>query len=468
MLFSVQTPAAGGTAFAQFAAAWCYDGNGYILNDTGTSLDVRIGASGSIQTLAAGGTLPIKLVYSMAELYVRRTDQSTTQVTVEAQVGTGSAGGGGSTADMAVISAQAAAAAVAGLRAQRLLPITQLESVALGAVGDSHIAGDVSGEAIPSATSWVNQLCARAGGTFYLRKNGGVGGETVAQIASRLDAYLAAFSPKVLIIGGGTNDVVGSIATDTTIAGLVGMIRAARTAGVIPVLVNVLPLNYGGFDVTPLNTAIAKAATDIGVQLLDVHAMALTSGGVMDASLFKVDGIHLNATGAIKVADGVLAALNFGQFAPSFLPAVNGESWNKVTNPKFTRSTGAPTGWNDYSDGGVKTSNEYSTDAGGVNWWKINKLTEDGTVVVNQTLTAPGFTVGNRIAFGMRIATVGITPSVVLDFGAGNAQIQPAILNGIWYYEGAVPVGTDAIKIQLYCATGVGSIAFADPFCRVF
>lgn len=109
MLFSVQTPAAGGTAFAQFAAAWCYDGNGYILNDTGTSLDVRIGATGSVITLAAGGTLPIKLVYSMAELYVRRTDQSTTQVTVEAQVGTGSAGGGGSTADMGAIAAAVAA-----------------------------------------------------------------------------------------------------------------------------------------------------------------------------------------------------------------------------------------------------------------------------------------------------------------------------------------------------------------------
>ena len=114
MLFSVQTPAAGGTAFAQFAAAWCYDGNGYILNDTGTSLDVRIGASGSVQTLAAGGTLPIKLVHSMAELYVRRTDQSTTQVTVEAQVGTGSAGGGTS-AEVGVIAGTAAAAAVAGL-----------------------------------------------------------------------------------------------------------------------------------------------------------------------------------------------------------------------------------------------------------------------------------------------------------------------------------------------------------------
>lgn len=114
MLFSKQTPAAGGEAFAQFDAAWAYDGNGYILNDTGTSLDVRIGASGSVQTLAAGGTLPIKLVYSLAELYVRRTDQSTTQVTVEAQVGTGSAGGGTTPVQAGAIAAQAAAAAVAG------------------------------------------------------------------------------------------------------------------------------------------------------------------------------------------------------------------------------------------------------------------------------------------------------------------------------------------------------------------
>ena len=98
MLFSKQTPAAGGTAFAQFDAAWCYNGNGYIFNDTGTSLDVRIGASGSIQTVASGKTLPIALVFSMAELYVRRTDQSTTQVTVEATVGlnAGGAEGGGS------------------------------------------------------------------------------------------------------------------------------------------------------------------------------------------------------------------------------------------------------------------------------------------------------------------------------------------------------------------------------------
>lgn len=66
-----------------------------------------------MQTLAAGGTLPIKLVFSMAELYVRRTDKSTTQVTVEAQIGTGSAVGGTTPAQAEEIAVAAAAASVA-------------------------------------------------------------------------------------------------------------------------------------------------------------------------------------------------------------------------------------------------------------------------------------------------------------------------------------------------------------------
>lgn len=87
MLISVQTPAAGGTAYAQFAAQWCQNGNGYLLNDTGTSLDVKIGSAASPITVANGKGIPFKLVYNCNELFVRRTDQATAQVTVEAQVG---------------------------------------------------------------------------------------------------------------------------------------------------------------------------------------------------------------------------------------------------------------------------------------------------------------------------------------------------------------------------------------------
>ena len=123
MLFSKQTPAAGGTAFAQFDAAWCYNGNGYIYNDTGTSLDVRIGDSGSVQTVEAGKTLPIALVFSMAELYVRRTDQSPTQVTVEATVGLNAdpedGGGGGTSGPVAAADiTDAGTAGIAVLQAE--------------------------------------------------------------------------------------------------------------------------------------------------------------------------------------------------------------------------------------------------------------------------------------------------------------------------------------------------------------
>ena len=212
MLFSVQTPAAGGTAFAQFAAAWCYDGNGYILNDTGTSLDVRIGASGSVQTLAAGGTLPIKLVHSMAELYVRRTDQSTTQVTVEAQVGTGSAGGGTS-AEVGVIAGTAAAASTAAHDADPAAHGAQIAAAVAGHNADpaAHLsiqrrtltgnlvltAADLPQQKIipdadrdvtlpaEGATQWLFEIC--HGGTAYV--------VTVKRASGTVVASLIAGSP---------------------------------------------------------------------------------------------------------------------------------------------------------------------------------------------------------------------------------------------------------------------------------
>lgn len=87
MLISVQTPEAGGEAYAQFAAQWCRDGHGYLLNDTGTSLDVKIGATGDPITVAAGAGLPFALEFNCNELFVRRTDQATTQVLVKVQLG---------------------------------------------------------------------------------------------------------------------------------------------------------------------------------------------------------------------------------------------------------------------------------------------------------------------------------------------------------------------------------------------
>jgi hypothetical protein len=132
MLFSKQTPAAGGDAFAQFDAAWCYNGNGYIFNDTGTSLDVRIGDSGSVQTVAAGKTLPIALVFSMAELYVRRTDQSPTQVTVEATVGlnAGAADGGGGGTSGPVAAADITDAGTAGIAVLQAVTPAQVRAAA--------------------------------------------------------------------------------------------------------------------------------------------------------------------------------------------------------------------------------------------------------------------------------------------------------------------------------------------------
>lgn len=195
MLFSKQTPAAGGTAFAQFDAAWCYDGNGYILNDTGTSLDVRIGASGSVQTLASGATLPIKLVFSMAELYVRRTDQSTTQVTVEAQVGTGSAGGGTTPVQAGVIAAAATAAHNASAGAHlNIVRRTLAGNLVLTAADlpQQKIIPDADRDVTLPAEStaqWMFEIC--HGGAAYVITLKRAGGTTVASLISGAPVVVA-------------------------------------------------------------------------------------------------------------------------------------------------------------------------------------------------------------------------------------------------------------------------------------
>ena len=140
-----------------------------------TSLDVRLGATGSVITLAASALLPIKLVHPMAELYDRRTDQSTTQVTVEAQVGTGSAGGGTS-AEVGVIAAATAAVATAAhnadagahlnivrrtLAGNLVLPAADLPQQKVIPDADRDVVLRAEG-----ATQWLFEIC--HGGAAYV------------------------------------------------------------------------------------------------------------------------------------------------------------------------------------------------------------------------------------------------------------------------------------------------------------
>lgn len=87
-LIQVSTSATNGAAFVPFAGNRA--GNGSITNDTGVSLDLRLSPSGPVTVIAAGLRFPFNLVWSTAEVEVRRTDQVATAVTVELEFSMGS------------------------------------------------------------------------------------------------------------------------------------------------------------------------------------------------------------------------------------------------------------------------------------------------------------------------------------------------------------------------------------------
>jgi lysophospholipase L1-like esterase len=101
----------------------------------------------------------------------------------------------------------------------------------------------------------------------------GVGGETVAQIASRLEEGVK--GADVLIVQGGINDIVQGLPIEGAADGLRAMVARGQELGLGVVIADVLPWNKGWPDAEPkirrLNELIAEIATAAQIDMLPFH-----------------------------------------------------------------------------------------------------------------------------------------------------------------------------------------------------
>lgn len=166
-------------------------------------------------------------------------------------------------------------------------------------LGDSLTSG--SEHTLPGfldETSWYSHLvCADRG--FADSGNLGESGQASAQIASRVDAALAA-RPDVLVIGAGTNDLRDGVPTADTIANL--RVILDRTVLVPAVFLAVVPPSYNT-DATELNEQIANLAVESGRATIDFAEVVRRPGASDDA-------IHPNVNGAQQLADVVFSAVS--------------------------------------------------------------------------------------------------------------------------------------------------------------
>jgi lysophospholipase L1-like esterase len=131
---------------------------------------------------------------------------------------------------------------------------------------------------------------------------------------------------QVVLLMEGSNDVNAGIKDSTvlndTLFNLQRMLRAAKSAGVMPFIATIPPMTGSGRGVgaslvSGFNDRVRLLASAEGVTLVDVHN---AFGG--DLSLIGADGLHLNQSGYQRVADTFLESIEATlEQAPALTPS---------------------------------------------------------------------------------------------------------------------------------------------------
>lgn len=139
-----------------------------------------------------------------------------------------------------------------------------------------------------------------------LVNNAGKPGDTTAGMLSRLNSYVYPYSPNVLFVLGGTNDIGTGVDEATTISNLKAIVVSAKARGIKVFLITVPPnsSSTSGTRINSLNVAIQHLANTYQIVLIDIHAPLSGSDGLIQ-SRYTVDGLHFNNLGAQLVANTI-------------------------------------------------------------------------------------------------------------------------------------------------------------------
>ena len=129
-------------------------------------------------------------------------------------------------------------------------------------------------------------------------------GDTTTDMLARFSGDVAAWSPRVVVVLGGTNDLEAGRTTEQVLGTLEQLVELARGLGATPVLGTVPPRTDGDYAerVADLNAAIRAAGEDSGTTVIDFFAV-LTDGGGGWRPGFTADGLHPTAAAADAMAE---------------------------------------------------------------------------------------------------------------------------------------------------------------------
>lgn len=132
--------------------------------------------------------------------------------------------------------------------------------------------------------------------------NRGFGGATTAHVLHYYRRLLPTVPPRAVVVYVGENDLAAGTPPDRVardIAALLGRLRKDYPRAPIAFLsLKPSPLRWALHErMTAVNASVIDLTKKLDVRYLDVGRLLLAPDGLPDASLFRPDGLHMNARG---------------------------------------------------------------------------------------------------------------------------------------------------------------------------
>ena len=132
--------------------------------------------------------------------------------------------------------------------------------------------------------------------------NRGFGGATTAHVLHYYKRLLPAAPPRAVIVYVGENDLAAGTAPEAVARDILTLLRRLRQdyprAHIAFLSLKPSPMRWTLRDKMALvNARVRAGAGSRGVRYIDVGKVLLAPDGLPDASLFRPDGLHMNASG---------------------------------------------------------------------------------------------------------------------------------------------------------------------------
>lgn len=312
----------------------------------------------------------------------------------------------------------------------------------------------------------------QSGSRYQLIRNAGIGGNTTAQMLSRLQADVIAYAPDVCLFMGGTNDLLAGM-SNAAYASLFNNIEAIvlrlLAAGILPVIVTPPAKDAAVAETKNAQWFYYALAQYYGLPLIDMYRATVNADTGSYAAGNSSDGTHPIAAGITKMVAAATPVLSnlASAFCPPYMAAVsetvyNGFS-NLIRNGAFAKVTTPPTpdAWTVNATNATPTVVAASfPDTGNV--FNYNKTSAGGVYMLSggaPSVAGGGFVAGDVLHFAAHLNVSGLSPASALGFSfgmdrdaGGFARITNSVQNGdlAFSHQFTVPAGTANLTPNFY------------------